>query len=391
MATTDVALLASRNGGTPWPLVALLLASAGALVVGRVLGNIHRAIVPAAVAIVAIAVALAVGPAYGGGPLQGPFAYRNATGTFYVQAAVAALMVVCAIRWMPLRVLGIVVAIAFGIAATKDSSTAGVSLLAIAVALIALRGARAARTSIAIAGALVLLVLAGTIALGAGYHPGDDDAIIRAVSERRVVLWRQSLRLIERHPGGVGPGRFKEVDRTAMRDPDASWAHNEFLQRGCGARMGGSRAPGARVRAGGSPACGCTPRPTSWSRSARRRSRRWGSTPASTTCCTSRPCRSRPPRSSGRPRPFRPGGPDVTMMSLARKASKAAVTPLGLPARRRPGDVVILLYHRVGPWRAPRSSWTPDVFERHLEDLVGERARADPGRGASGDRTAASW
>lgn len=36
------------------------------------------------------------------------------------------------------------------------------------------------------------------------------------------------------------------------------------------------------------------------------------------------------------------------MTSLARKAFKAAVLPLGLLRQRRPGDVVILGYHRVG-------------------------------------------
>ena len=72
---------------------------------------IHRALVPAAVAIAAIGVAVLVGPAIGGGPLQGPFAYRNATGAFYAQAAVAATMVVVAVRRMPVRVLGIAVAL----------------------------------------------------------------------------------------------------------------------------------------------------------------------------------------------------------------------------------------------------------------------------------------
>ena len=99
------------------------------------------------------------------------------------------------------------------------------------------------------------------------------------------------------------------------------------------------------------------------------RSPRSASTRASTTCCTSRPCRSRPPRSSERRRPFRSGDPDVTMMTLARKASKATLTPLGWPARRRRGDVVVLLYHRVGPG-VSEIELAPDVFERQLQDLV---------------------
>jgi peptidoglycan/xylan/chitin deacetylase (PgdA/CDA1 family) len=56
-------------------------------------------------------------------------------------------------------------------------------------------------------------------------------------------------------------------------------------------------------------------------------------------------------------------------MSIARKASKAAVTPLGLPARRRPGDVVILLYHRIGS-SGSEIELPSEAFERHLEQLV---------------------
>jgi len=42
---------------------------------------------------------------------------------------------------------------------------------------------------------------------------------------------------------------------------------------------------------------------------------------------------------------------------------------MGLPARRRPGDVVILLYHRIGPSRS-EIEVDADVFESHLEDLA---------------------
>jgi peptidoglycan/xylan/chitin deacetylase (PgdA/CDA1 family) len=56
------------------------------------------------------------------------------------------------------------------------------------------------------------------------------------------------------------------------------------------------------------------------------------------------------------------------LTTLARKASKAALTPLGWPARRRPGDVVVLLYHRVG--RGGGEIELPaDAFERQLRDL----------------------
>ena len=72
--------------------------------------------VPAAIVLAAIAIAATAGPVIGGGPLEGPFGYRNATGAFYIQATVAALMMAAATRWRPLRVLGIAIGIAIGIA-----------------------------------------------------------------------------------------------------------------------------------------------------------------------------------------------------------------------------------------------------------------------------------
>jgi peptidoglycan/xylan/chitin deacetylase (PgdA/CDA1 family) len=54
---------------------------------------------------------------------------------------------------------------------------------------------------------------------------------------------------------------------------------------------------------------------------------------------------------------------------LARKASKAVVTPLGWPTRRRPGDIVILLYHRVGP-EASEIEMPLGDFERQLVHLA---------------------
>jgi hypothetical protein len=224
--------VAARNGGASGPMVLLVLTTGVALLVGRVLGRVDRVFVPAAVVIVAIVVGVAAGPALRGGPLEGPFGYRNATGAFYVQAAIAALMLAGSSRWTWLRVLAIVAAVPFAIVAALDSSAAGVSLLASALALIGLGGAGAVRWSIVLAATVVGLVLVGTVVLGSTYQAGDDGPVVRALTERRLVLWHESLSIIAAHPGGVGPGRFKDVDPTAIRDPDASWAHNEFLQQG---------------------------------------------------------------------------------------------------------------------------------------------------------------
>jgi peptidoglycan/xylan/chitin deacetylase (PgdA/CDA1 family) len=66
----------------------------------------------------------------------------------------------------------------------------------------------------------------------------------------------------------------------------------------------------------------------------------------------------------------------VTAMSssFVRRAAKAAVLPAGLVTRRRAGDIVILLYHRLGPGQS-EIELSPSVFEEQLRFLV-ERDRA---------------
>jgi peptidoglycan/xylan/chitin deacetylase (PgdA/CDA1 family) len=63
-----------------------------------------------------------------------------------------------------------------------------------------------------------------------------------------------------------------------------------------------------------------------------------------------------------------------TGSSFARKAVKAAVLPGGIVTRRRPGDVVILLYHRVGGAGGGEIDLPAATFERQLEALA-ERDR----------------
>ena len=76
----------------------------------------------------------------------------------------------------------------------------------------------------------------------------------------------------------------------------------------------------------------------------------------------------------------------MAVTGLARKASKAAVLPLGVGTRRRAGDSVILLYHRVGA--SDREIDIPvETFTHQLRMLVDEGSvitLADAAGGRSG-------
>jgi peptidoglycan/xylan/chitin deacetylase (PgdA/CDA1 family) len=63
----------------------------------------------------------------------------------------------------------------------------------------------------------------------------------------------------------------------------------------------------------------------------------------------------------------------VHSASLARKAAKAALLPAGAATRRRPGDVVMLLYHRVGAGSG-EISLPRETLAEQLEHLA-ERER----------------
>jgi peptidoglycan/xylan/chitin deacetylase (PgdA/CDA1 family) len=73
-----------------------------------------------------------------------------------------------------------------------------------------------------------------------------------------------------------------------------------------------------------------------------------------------------------------------TGSSLARKAVKAAVLPGGIVTRRRPGDVVILLYHRVGG-AGGEIDLPASLFERQLATLVEQDRVLTLGQAVAGD------
>lgn len=187
-----VTLAASR--GDRSRVLLLLFAIAAALAVGRIVGSLHRAVVPAVVVVVALSVAVGAASSDGHGRLLG---YDAAVVTLAVIGVIAAAMLVVGsihLRW----------------------STA-----------VASGWARPAIGAVAL---VFVAVLATTIALAATYR--DEPEAVRVVPAERVALWHSALEILSERPAGVGPGRFDDVPPRFLPEGDVRWAEHDILQQG---------------------------------------------------------------------------------------------------------------------------------------------------------------
>ncbi|HEU4356092.1 MAG TPA: hypothetical protein VFT27_10930 [Actinomycetota bacterium] len=187
-----VTLAASR--GDRSQLLLQLGGMAAALVVGRVLGWVHRAVIPAVVVVVALSVAIGSASSDERGALLG---YDAAVVTLAVEGAIAAAMLVIGairLRW-----------------ATVVAP-------------------RWPRPAIGAAAVVFVGVLATTIALGATYR--EDPDAVRVVPAERVALWHAALQILSERPVGVGPGRFDNVPPRFLPEGDVRWAEHDVLQQG---------------------------------------------------------------------------------------------------------------------------------------------------------------
>lgn len=225
-----------QGGGNVPPAVEVLLASAAALVVARLVTHWARPIVPVTVAtIAAVLLIVNVGEVVTGAPLGSPFGYANATGAFFAQAVVAGLMLSAASERSWAKVLGIAAATLFAAVPFVVGSIAPGVLVVLGVVMVV---GLVPKVVVALCGALVGGALVVSVVLGATYRGGDRSALVdrvvdASITERRVALWHEALDLMVEHPAtGVGTGGFAVTAETARGDPDARWAHNEFLQQG---------------------------------------------------------------------------------------------------------------------------------------------------------------
>jgi peptidoglycan/xylan/chitin deacetylase (PgdA/CDA1 family) len=340
--------------GSPWAMAGLFGLTASAFVLGRLSAMVTPVLAPGAVVALAAALLL-TGPLDTIGSIQssGILGYPNARSAFFIQAAVAALMVAVRARGRG-RALAAAAALAFAAVPFANRSTGAVlSAAVLAPAAVAAFLGRGSRIVMGACIAAVAVAVVVTTVLAITYSPEADIPVVSravdALPERRVELWQDALSILREHPlTGVGPGRFVVASPLARTDADARWAHNGFLQVGAETGLVGL-ALLALLFAWGLVRL--------WSSPGDPRLALLGmvaiaalgvhatvdyilhfpiipvTTAALVGTATARRMRAR----SG-----------VSVGTVLRKASKASVLPLGLMRRRRPGDLSILVYHRVG-------------------------------------------
>lgn len=358
-------------GGRPWGPVALVAAAMLSFGLARLMASRYQPLVPAAVAVAGLAVSVFLpGEVFTARAVTPVLGYANSKAAFFVLACAAALMLARGTAPRLLRVSAAVVAGVFAVVPFVTEARAAILALA-AVLLAAVATAR--RTSMRlvsmVAAVLFLAVLAVTVAI-AGAPQGDG--LPELLGERRVALWGEAFDLMVADPVvGGGPGRFGTESPIARSDPDARSAHHSFLQHGAETGIPGfvllvslflwvllrltteGDSRGHELAAAGIVALGLLACFDSLLH--------FPLLPITTAALVG----SAVPL-SGRDRLWRPG-------AGVRKAAKGAVLPWGMVRRRRAGDVVILLYHRVGA--GDREIDVPlDLFRRQMERLA-ERER----------------
>jgi O-antigen ligase/peptidoglycan/xylan/chitin deacetylase (PgdA/CDA1 family) len=365
-----ILVTAVAGGSNPLPMLGTLVLAAGALLLARGAAVKHRPVgPPAVVALGAAAVLLGLGGL--GGAAGAPLLYSNANAAFFVQAAAGGLMMAATWRSSAGRIAGFVAASGFAVLTAVTGSGAGILLLVglAAAAALSWRGGVAVR-AVTVAGAAALV---GALVFTVVVAGGDLDRETRrqvagGVTTARVRLWSEALGIVEENPVlGVGPGAFEVGSRTARTDRDIGWAHNDFLQQGAETGLPGLLLL-VLVFLWGFARLWAAPPDTATGLAAAALAVLGVhasfdyvlhfpvlSIAAAALVGTAQASRDR------RPDEARPG-------TLLRKALKAATIPVGLRSRTRPGDVSILLYHRVG--RGGREIDLPaDVFDRQIAAL----------------------
>jgi O-antigen ligase/peptidoglycan/xylan/chitin deacetylase (PgdA/CDA1 family) len=364
-------LLAAAVGGTnPLPMLGTVLLVCVSLILAR--GVAVRDRPGGAAAVVALGAA-AVLVSLGGftGAAGAPLLYGNANAALFLQAAAGALMMAATWRSTAGRVSGFAAAAGFAAVVLSTGSRAGLLLmvgLAIAAAA-SWRPGALVRVVTATGAAAVVAALVFTVVVAAGsLDRGTRREIAAGLTGSRIRLWGEALDAMEERPAfGLGPGAFAFGTRTARSDRDIGWAHNDYLQQGAETGIPGLvllllaflwgfarlwAAPPDTATGVAASALAVLGVHASFDYILH-----FPVVPAAAAALVGTAQASR----ERRPDEGRAG-------TLARKALKAALLPMGLGTRLRDGDVSVLLYHRVG--RGAREIDLPaTAFDRQVAAL----------------------
>ncbi|MFE0633098.1 O-antigen ligase family protein [Streptomyces sp. NPDC058864] len=193
-------------------LLAVLAVSAG-YATGRIGGALRPVAVPAAAALTAVVLAVALPGRLSGGPDTPPLGYANADAALMVLATGAACCAAWTARSRPLRVgLRLLGATAAGFALAVGSAAGFAACLGVVLCSLA---ADRTRRALGLAGLALALVVAigGTCAVAVdALPPGLSASLSGQLTPARVRLWHDALETARAHPvRGIGPGRFAEA------------------------------------------------------------------------------------------------------------------------------------------------------------------------------------
>jgi O-antigen ligase len=235
-----VVLSSAASGASARGPLLLAVPAVAAYVVGRLTGPRLRVPV-ASVLMTVVLVSLAVGAH--AIPVDRPGAqvlettllgYLNADAAWAVQGMALAALVLVASGSGWLRVAAAVVLGLLGLQPALTGSWVAVvgGMLVLLALLLARRDRVAARA--ATAGLVVVTgVVATTAALGLAHlgEPDATDPAARVLTERRIDLWADAVRISGDHPvTGVGAGGFEETSPTARASRDTKPAHSTWLE-----------------------------------------------------------------------------------------------------------------------------------------------------------------
>lgn len=248
---TPVGRLEATGAAVGAALVAWLLWSPGRPVAAGALRA--AAVVAAAVALVLLlrrtsartqqlallAVALSPAPAVvaTGARLagDGPTGYANASAAWLLLAAAAALAVAVRAAGWGARWTGLLLGAVWLVVPWVSGAAAAAAWTVVLVPAAVLTGQRARRWLVGVGTGVVLLLLAGTVAVGAAYEPGPlqataDDPWRSVLGDLRPQVWSDAVGLVADHPWtGIGWDGFAGASTASAIADVGAWAHSGYL------------------------------------------------------------------------------------------------------------------------------------------------------------------